>query len=142
MASSSLFAAGRRLGRGRGRLFHGRSRAHNPTPPLLPLRTASSPRSYSSERAQRRPPSLQSTLWPLGHPGTLLVPEIERWAEKSGNRLRPVELERVVKELRKRRRHRQALEVIPSPCPPSYSMKCGSNFSMLCVPVYLLQLNT
>lgn len=112
MASSSLFAAGRRLVRlGRDRLFHCRSRSHNPAPLLLPPRTASSPRSYSSERPQRRSPSLQSTLWPLGHPGTLLVPEIERWAEKPGNRLRPVELERVVKELRKRRRHRQALEV-------------------------------
>jgi hypothetical protein len=120
MASSCLFAAGRRLLRlGRGRLLHCRSRSNNPTPLLLPTRTASSPRSrtYSSERPARRPLSLQSTLWPLGHPGTLLVPEIERWAEKTGNRLRPVELERVVKELRKRRRHRQALEVIiPSPC--------------------------
>uniref|UniRef100_A0ACD5TJE7 Uncharacterized protein n=1 Tax=Avena sativa TaxID=4498 RepID=A0ACD5TJE7_AVESA len=112
MASSSLFAAGRRLLRlGRGKLFHCRSRSHNPTPLLLLPHTASSPRSYSSERPPRRPPSLQSTLWPLGHPGTLLVPEIERWAEKPGNRLRPVELERIVKELRKRRRHRQALEV-------------------------------
>jgi hypothetical protein len=118
MASSSIFAAGRRLLRlGRGRLFHGRSRSDNPTPLLIPPRAASSPRGYSSERPQRRAPSLQSTLWPLGHPGTLLVPEIERWAAKPGNRLRPVELERVVKELRKRRRHRQALEVIPLTVP-------------------------
>ncbi|XBJ09198.1 pentatricopeptide repeat-containing protein At4g21705, mitochondrial [Aegilops tauschii subsp. strangulata] len=112
MASSSLFAAGRRLLHlGRGRLLQGRVRPHNPTPLLLPVRAASSPPSNSAERPPRRPPGLQSTLWPLGHPDTLLVPEIERWAEKPGNRLRPVELERIVKELRKRRRHRQALEV-------------------------------
>ncbi|XP_062205063.1 pentatricopeptide repeat-containing protein At4g21705, mitochondrial-like [Phragmites australis] len=103
MASSSLFAAARRLlrlGRGRSGLLHSRA-------------AASSTLSNSAEKRPppARPPSLQSTLWPLGHPGTLLVPEIERWAARPGNRLRAVELQRVVKELRKRRRHRQALEV-------------------------------
>ncbi|CAN6282584.1 unnamed protein product [Urochloa humidicola] len=102
MASSSLFAAARRLLRlgGRGRSGIPPSRA-----------AASTPRSNAEEKRPPRPPSLQSTLWPLGHPGTLLVPEIELWAARPGNHLRAVELQRIVKELRKRRRHRQALEV-------------------------------
>ncbi|TKV93061.1 hypothetical protein SEVIR_9G201700v4 [Setaria viridis] len=104
MASSSLFAAARRLLRlgGRGRSGMPPSRA-----------AASSSRSNSKEKRppRARPLSLQSRLWPLGHPGTLLVPEIELWAARPGNRLRSVELLSIVKELRKRRRHRQALEV-------------------------------
>ncbi|KAK3152978.1 hypothetical protein QOZ80_2BG0166060 [Eleusine coracana subsp. coracana] len=105
MASSSLLAATRRLlrlGRGRSRLLPG----------LLPRAAASSPCGYSTEkRRPARPLGLQSTLSPLGHPGTLLVPEIELWAARPGNHIRPVELQRIVKELRKRRRHRQALEI-------------------------------
>ncbi|KAF2923750.1 hypothetical protein DAI22_07g217300 [Oryza sativa Japonica Group] len=116
-ASSSFLAAGRRLIRlGCGRLLPaGHARSHGSTPALIRAAAAASspasPRGHSGGRKPARPPSLQSTLWPLGHPGTLLVPEIERWAAKPGNRLRHVELERIVKELRKRRRHRQALEV-------------------------------
>ncbi|KAL6642870.1 hypothetical protein ACP70R_021051 [Stipagrostis hirtigluma subsp. patula] len=104
MTSSSLLAAARRLirfGRRSGLL------------PVLPSRAASSsPRTSSADKPRpARPLSLQSSLWPLGQPGTLLAPEIELWAARPGNRLRPVELQRIVKELRKRRRHRQALEV-------------------------------
>lgn len=123
-ASSSFLAAGRRLIRlGCGRLLPaGHARSHGSTPALIRAAAAASspasPRGHSGGRKPARPPSLQSTLWPLGHPGTLLVPEIERWAAKPGNRLRHVELERIVKELRKRRRHRQALEVTP-PLPPA-----------------------
>lgn len=74
------------------------------------------PPSSRSNSAEERPPparslSLDSTLFPLGHPSTLLVPEIELWAARPRNLLRAVELQRIVKELRKRRRHRQALEV-------------------------------
>ncbi|XP_020093505.1 pentatricopeptide repeat-containing protein At4g21705, mitochondrial-like [Ananas comosus] len=65
--------------------------------------------SYCTKRAPPRP-SLQSTIWPLGHPSISLVPEIERWIDK-GNSARPVELQNVVRELRKRRRFKQALEV-------------------------------
>ncbi|GJN19797.1 hypothetical protein PR202_gb07106 [Eleusine coracana subsp. coracana] len=101
----SLLAAARRLlhlARGRSRLLSG----------LLPRVTASSPCGYSTEKLRpERPLGLQSTLSPLGHPGTLLVPEIELWAARPGNRIRPVELRRIVKEFRKRRRHRQALEI-------------------------------
>ncbi|OEL35308.1 Pentatricopeptide repeat-containing protein [Dichanthelium oligosanthes] len=99
MASSSLFAATCRLLRlGRGRSGIPKSRA-----------AASSSHNNSEEK---RPPSLQSTMWPLGDPSTLLVPEIELWSARPGNRLCAVELQRIVKELRKRHPHRrQALEV-------------------------------
>jgi hypothetical protein len=103
--ASSLFAATRRLlrfGCGRSRLLTG----------LVPRAADAYPCRYSTDNPRpARALGLQSTLYPLGHPGTLLVPEIELWAARPGNRLRPVELQRIVKELRKRRRHRQALEV-------------------------------
>jgi hypothetical protein len=105
MASSSLFAAARRL------LSLGRRGGLVPVPPSRAV--VSSSRSNSAEEGTppARPTNLRSTLWPLGKPGTLLVPEIEMWATRSGNRLRAVELQRIVKELRTHRRHRQALEV-------------------------------
>ena len=79
MASSSLFAAARRL------ISLGRRRGLLPVPPSRAI--ASSSRSNSAEEGTlpARPPSLQYTLWPLGKPGTLLVPEIEMWATRSGN---------------------------------------------------------
>jgi hypothetical protein len=100
-AMASLFAAGRRL------LSLGRRGVLLPVPRSRAVATSS--RSNSEE--ERPPQSLQSTLWPLGHPCTLLVPEIELWAARPRNRLRAVELQRIVRELRKRHRHRQALEV-------------------------------
>jgi hypothetical protein len=45
---------------------------------------------------EERPRSLQSRLWPLGHPGTLLVSEIELWVAWPRNRLRAVELQRKI----------------------------------------------
>nr|ACG44832.1 hypothetical protein [Zea mays] len=100
---ASLFAPARRL-LSLGRRRHRRG-GQLPVPP-----------SSRSNSAEERPPparslSLDSTLFPLGHPSTLLVPEIELWAARPRNLLRAVELQRIVKELRKRRRHRQALEV-------------------------------
>ena len=80
-------------------------------PPSRAVATSSRSNSEEERPPPARPQSLQSTLWPLGHPGTLLVPEIELWAARPRNRLRAVELQRIVRELRKRRRHRQALEV-------------------------------
>lgn len=56
-----------------GMLLLGHAQSNNPT--SLFLCVASSPRSYIMARLS----SLQSTLWLLGHPGTLLVLEIERW---------------------------------------------------------------
>ncbi|GJM91137.1 hypothetical protein PR202_ga07483 [Eleusine coracana subsp. coracana] len=101
---SSLLAA--------ARACSARPRQGRPPPRLLPRRGRLVACGYSTEkRRPARPLGLQSTLSPLGHPGTLLVPEIELWAARPGNRIRPVELQRIVKELRKRRRHRQALEI-------------------------------
>lgn len=90
--ASSLVAAARRL----LRLCRVRSRL---LPGLLPRAAASSPCGYSTEKRRPvRPLGLQSTLAPLGHPSTLLVPEIELWAARPGNRIRAVELQRIVKE--------------------------------------------
>ncbi|CAD6213107.1 unnamed protein product [Miscanthus lutarioriparius] len=102
---ASLFAATRRL------LSLGRRGGLLPVPPSRAVATSSRSNSAEERPPPARPQSLQSTLWPLGHPGTLLVPEIELWAARPRNRLRAVELQRIVRELRKRRRHRQALEV-------------------------------
>ena len=102
---ASLFAATRRL------LSLGRRGGLLPVPPSRAVATSSRSNSEEERPPPARPQSLQSTLWPLGHPGTLLVPEIELWAARPRNRLRAVELQRIVRELRKRRRHRQALEV-------------------------------
>ena len=104
-AMASLFAATRRL------LSLGRRGGLLPVPPSRAVATSSRSNSAEERPPPARPQSLQSTLWPLGHPGTLLVPEIELWAARPRNRLRAVELQRIVRELRKRRRHRQALEV-------------------------------
>ncbi|XP_072957116.1 pentatricopeptide repeat-containing protein At4g21705, mitochondrial-like [Typha angustifolia] len=79
------------------------ARLRSPNPLLL---HRSNP--YSTRRVARQ--NLQSMLWPLGHPTVSLVPEIERWVEK-GNSIRTVELQNIVRELRKRRRYKQALEV-------------------------------
>ncbi|KAJ1294955.1 hypothetical protein BS78_01G186200 [Paspalum vaginatum] len=105
MASSSLFAAARRL------IRLGRRGGLAAVPPSRAAALSSRSNSEDNGPPQARRLGLQSTLWPLGHPGTLLVPEIELWAARHGNRLRSVELQRIVKELRKRRRHTQALEV-------------------------------
>ena len=102
MASSFLFAAARRL------LSLGRREGLLPVPPSRAVAN-----SYLSNSAEEGtpPPTLGSTLWPLGNPGTLLVPEIELWAARPGNHLQDVHLRCIVQELRTRRRHRQALEV-------------------------------
>ncbi|WOL05853.1 pentatricopeptide repeat-containing protein [Canna indica] len=49
-------------------------------------------------------------IWPLGDPSINLTPELERWTARVHS-VRPVELQNVIRELRKRRRYRQALEV-------------------------------
>ena len=105
MASSSLFAAARRL------LSLGRRGGLLPVPPSRAVANSYLSNSAEEGKPPARSPILRYMLWPLGKPGTLLVPEIELWAARPGNRLGEVDLRRIVKELRTRRRHRQALEV-------------------------------
>ncbi|RZS08416.1 hypothetical protein BHM03_00039387 [Ensete ventricosum] len=69
---------------------------------------AGSSRHFCTARAPQK--TLQSMIWPLGHPSVNLAPELDRWVAR-GHRVRLVELQYVIRELRKLRRYKQALEV-------------------------------
>ncbi|XP_028775583.1 pentatricopeptide repeat-containing protein At4g21705, mitochondrial [Neltuma alba] len=60
--------------------------------------------------SRTRKPSLYNKISPLGSPSSSVVPELEDWVYK-GNKIRVAELQRIVRDLRKRRRFTQALEV-------------------------------
>ncbi|EHA8587815.1 putative pentatricopeptide repeat-containing protein, mitochondrial [Cocos nucifera] len=94
---SGLFS----LARGLRRVFQARLWS----PKAFLFRTG---RPYCMKKAPR--PTLQSMIWPLGHPSVSLAPELDHWVEK-GNRVRLVELRNIIRALRKRRRYKQALEV-------------------------------
>lgn len=72
------------------------------------IRNAITSRSYYTSRTKR--PSLYSRISPLGSTGTSVVPELDDWLHK-GNKVGVGELRRIVKDLRKRKRFTQALEV-------------------------------
>lgn len=65
-------------------------------------------RSYYTSRTKK--PSLYSKISPLGNPTTNIVPELDDWIYK-GNKVCVGELQRIVRDLRKRRRFNQALQV-------------------------------
>lgn len=54
--------------------------------------------------------TLYSIISPLGNPGTRIEPELDNWV-KNGNKVRVGELQRIIRDLRKRNRFSQALEV-------------------------------
>ncbi|KAK2976756.1 hypothetical protein RJ640_030106 [Escallonia rubra] len=54
--------------------------------------------------------TLYSKISPLGSPSLSLKPELDEWVEK-GKRVRIAELQRIIHDLRKRKRYTQALEV-------------------------------
>lgn len=72
------------------------------------IRNGMAIRSYYTNRTKK--PSLYSRISPLGNPGTKLEPELDDWVRK-GNKVPVAELRRIIKDLRKRRRFTQALEV-------------------------------
>ncbi|KAE9599282.1 hypothetical protein Lal_00043973 [Lupinus albus] len=65
-------------------------------------------RSYYTSRTNK--PTLYSKISPLGNPTTSIIPELDDWIFK-GNKLRVAELQRIVRDFRKRRRFTQALQV-------------------------------
>ncbi|KAK7246516.1 hypothetical protein RIF29_41385 [Crotalaria pallida] len=65
-------------------------------------------RSYYTSRTKR--PTLYNKISPLGNPSTSVVPELDDWVYK-GNKVRVGELQRILRDLRKRRRFAQALQV-------------------------------
>ncbi|PKA51021.1 Pentatricopeptide repeat-containing protein [Apostasia shenzhenica] len=82
-------------------------------------------KSYCSKTS--RPPrrrSLAAIVYPLGHPSINLSPELDRWVA-DGNPLRIVEIQNLVRDLRRRRRHKQALEL--NRCKVSEWMKTKRN---------------
>ncbi|XP_058078088.1 pentatricopeptide repeat-containing protein At4g21705, mitochondrial-like [Magnolia sinica] len=54
--------------------------------------------------------NLYSKISPIGNPNISVVPELDRWVD-TGKNVRVPELQRIIRDLRKRRRHAQALEV-------------------------------
>ncbi|KAJ6811453.1 pentatricopeptide repeat-containing protein isoform X1, mitochondrial [Iris pallida] len=73
-------------------------------------RNYSSQKKKSSSSNNTKPETISSLVLPLGHPSISVTPELDRWVHR-GKPLRPVELQHLVRELRKRRRCAQALEV-------------------------------
>ncbi|KAH7653366.1 TPR-like protein [Dioscorea alata] len=67
-------------------------------------------RPYCSGLTKNRRLTLASVIYPLGHPSNNMATELDRWVN-NGNRTRPVELRELVRDLRKRRRFSNALEV-------------------------------
>ncbi|TXG47379.1 hypothetical protein EZV62_026673 [Acer yangbiense] len=65
-------------------------------------------RFYYTNRVNKS--TLYSKISPLGNLKTSVVPEIENWI-KDGNKVRFAELQRIIHDLRKRKRFTQALEV-------------------------------
>ena len=54
--------------------------------------------------------NLYSRISPLGTPNLSLVPVLDQWVEE-GKKVRDVELHRIIRDLRSRKRYAQALEV-------------------------------
>ncbi|EXC18128.1 hypothetical protein L484_014529 [Morus notabilis] len=72
------------------------------------IRNASSSRSYYTSTANKA--TLYYKISPLGDPGRSVAPELDDWVQK-GKKVRVAELQRIIHDLRKRKRFSQALEV-------------------------------
>uniref|UniRef100_A0A7N0SWI0 Pentatricopeptide repeat-containing protein n=1 Tax=Kalanchoe fedtschenkoi TaxID=63787 RepID=A0A7N0SWI0_KALFE len=74
-----------------------------------PFHNISSTRSYAARSSYPRN-NLFSRISPLGSPGIRVAPIIDQWVEE-GKKVRDMELKHILRDLRKRRRFTQALEV-------------------------------
>lgn len=74
---------------------------------LIPKNPISN-RTYYTSRSRKI--SLYNKISPLGDPNTSVVPELDNWVQ-NGNKVRVAELQRIIRDLRKRKRFSQALEV-------------------------------
>ncbi|KAF7803462.1 pentatricopeptide repeat-containing protein [Senna tora] len=74
----------------------------------ITMQSAIASRFYYTSRTRK--PTLYNKISPIGSPSTSVVPELEDWVYK-GNKIRVAELQRIIRDLRKRRRFTQALEV-------------------------------
>lgn len=71
-------------------------------------RHASSSRLYYTNTANKA--TLYYKISPLGDPARSVAPELDEWVQK-GKKVRVGELQRIIHDLRKRKRFSQALEV-------------------------------
>ena len=67
-------------------------------------------RSYSTTTTTSRRKNLFSRICPMGDPSFSVVPVLDQWVQE-GNKVKNLELQRIVRDLRARRRYNQALEV-------------------------------
>lgn len=75
---------------------------------LIPKLSYIASRSYYTNRHKKL--TLYTKISPLGSPSVNLTPELDDWVEK-GNKVRFAELQRIILDLRKRKRFSQALQV-------------------------------
>ncbi|KAK6124339.1 hypothetical protein DH2020_041909 [Rehmannia glutinosa] len=67
-------------------------------------------RLYYTKSKPKNKVSLYAKISPLGNPNVNVTPELEKWVEM-GNKVRFAELQRIILDLRKRKRFAQALQV-------------------------------
>ncbi|KAL6197149.1 hypothetical protein ACLB2K_032761 [Fragaria x ananassa] len=72
------------------------------------IRNAITSRSYYTSRTKK--PTLYTVISPLGNKKQIVTPELDNWVSK-GNKVSVAELHRIIRDLRKRKRFSQALEV-------------------------------
>ncbi|XP_008225086.1 PREDICTED: pentatricopeptide repeat-containing protein At4g21705, mitochondrial [Prunus mume] len=72
------------------------------------IRSAMTSRSYYTSRTKK--PTLYTKISPLGNPSLNVVPELDDWVYK-GHKVRVAELQRIIHDLRKRKRFSQALQI-------------------------------
>lgn len=65
---------------------------------------------YYTKNKQKKIPSLYEKISPLGNPSVDVTRELDRWVDM-GNKVRFAELQRIILDLRKRRRFSHALQV-------------------------------
>ncbi|PIM97437.1 hypothetical protein CDL12_30094 [Handroanthus impetiginosus] len=70
----------------------------------------SSSRWYYTTSNQKNQVSLYAKISPLGNPNVNITPVLEKWVEM-GNKVRFAELQRIILDLRKRKRFAQALQM-------------------------------
>ncbi|XP_065876865.1 pentatricopeptide repeat-containing protein At4g21705, mitochondrial-like [Euphorbia lathyris] len=75
---------------------------------LIKFGNAASSRFYCTNRSRKV--TLYSRISSLGYPGTSILPELENWVQ-NGNKVRVSELQYIIRDLRKKNRFTQALEV-------------------------------
>ena len=75
---------------------------------ILIVRSYSTTTTTTTTTSRRK--NLFSRICPMGDPSFSVVPVLDQWVQE-GNKVKNLELQRIVRDLRARRRYNQALEV-------------------------------